>query len=62
MAIVYNEKQRREMIEMVQGKTVQSLQFVEAEDGCPSYWVMTFITDGLETEMSFRFMAEIFEG
>jgi hypothetical protein len=42
---------------MVCGKTVESLEFVEADGDCPSYWVMTF-TDGSET--SFRFMAELY--
>ena len=50
----YSEKQRASIIKESIGKTITDMEYVEDEQ----YWVMTF-TDG--SEMSFRFMAEVFE-
>jgi hypothetical protein len=45
---------RKSIIEMVVGKVVKSLEWVD--DGEDKYWAMTFV-DG--SEISFRFMAEL---
>lgn len=54
MPVKYNAEQRAKMIEQLQGKTVEELEYVEEGDQC--YWV-ALLDDG--TEFSFRFMAEL---
>jgi hypothetical protein len=49
----YTEQQRKEIAAQAKGKVVESLEW-EADAG--GYWVMTF-TD--ESEVAFRFMAEL---
>ena len=48
----YDKAQRNMIINMMKGKVIESLEYVE--DG--EYWAMTF-TD--ETETSFKFMTEL---
>ncbi len=54
--MIYNEQQREAQKKTIEGKTIQSLEYEEADDTTPSYWVMTF-TDG--SEIAFRLMAEL---
>lgn len=51
--MIYPPEMRQAISEQAVGKTVESLEYVEADGG---YWVMTF-TDG--QEICFRFMAEL---
>jgi len=50
--MIYNKEQRKQISEMMEGKTIKSLKY----DDVDNYWVMIF-EDGQET--CFRFMAEI---
>jgi hypothetical protein len=61
MAVKFTPKQRAEISADAKGKVIESLEYSEAEPSDPvgDYWVMTF-TDG--SEVSFRFMAELFQG
>ena len=55
----YTEDQRKSISEQAAGKRVESLEYVSETSHRgrdESYWVMTFDD---ETEISFRFMAEI---
>jgi hypothetical protein len=51
--VKYDAKTRAEIGNDARGKTVESLDWTDADGG---YWTMTF-TDG--SECSFRFMAEL---
>jgi hypothetical protein len=55
--MTYTERQRHEISKEAEGKTIHSLEWCLDEDmEGGGYWVMTF-TD--ESEISFRFMAEL---
>lgn len=51
--MIYTKEQRQQISAQAAGKKVESLAY-EEEDG--GYWVMTFDDD---SEISFRFMAEL---
>lgn len=49
----YDENQRKQLSELAKGKTIESMEWTDADGG---YWVITF-TDG--SEISVRLMAEL---
>jgi hypothetical protein len=64
MTVKFTPKQRADISADAKGKVIESLEWEESDPSNPAdlesgYWVMTF-TDG--SEMSFRFMAELFRG